>query len=159
MNSYLPGKSDENPAFANMTLAQEWDTCEEALRKLVSTANWEHLVEELTGTVEYVEATDSPEPGVPDTPGASESLEAPGQVEGRQRQLASHACFYGTCCPEHHFHSSTGMRLGTLQCAGACGTSHNSVYQRGQNQRVWPTVLRMRVHQTRYNICACGSSA
>ena len=47
----FPSKSDEYPAFANMTLAQEWGTCEEALRELVSTANWEHLVEELTGTV------------------------------------------------------------------------------------------------------------
>ena len=108
MNSYLPGKSDEYPAFASMTLAQEWDTCEEALRELVSTANWEHLVEELTGTVEYVEATDPSEPGAPDTPGVSESLEVPGQVEGRQRQLASHACFYGHMLPRASFPQFNG---------------------------------------------------
>ena len=80
----------------------------EALHELVSTANWEHPVEELTGTVEYVEATDPSEPGAPDTPDASESLEVPGQVEGGQRQLASHACFYGHMLPRASFPQFNG---------------------------------------------------
>lgn len=36
MNNYLPGLADEYPAFASMVLVQEWGTCEEALRALVS---------------------------------------------------------------------------------------------------------------------------
>ena len=155
----FPSKSDEYPAFANMTLAQEWGTCEEALRELVSTANWEHLVEELTGTVEYVERQTPQSRACRMRRARPRASKCPVRLKAGKGSSPRTPVFTTTCCPEHHFRSSTGMRLGTLQCAGACGTLHNSVYQRGQNQRVWPTVLRMCVHQTRYNIRACGSSA
>ena len=55
MNSYLPEKTDEYPAFADMPLVEEWGTCEEALRDLVAGANWESLMAELTGTITYVD--------------------------------------------------------------------------------------------------------
>ena len=159
MNSYLPGKSDEYPAFANMTLAQEWDTCEEVLRELVSIANWEHLVEELTGTVELLKRQAPQSRARRIRRARPRASKCPVRLKAGKGNSPRTPVFTATCCPEHHFRSSTGMRLGTLQCADACGTSHNSVYPQGQNQRVRPTVLRMRVHQTRYNIRACGSSA
>ena len=63
MNSYLPGLTDEYPAFADMDLVAEWGTCEEALRALVAADGWEQLVDELTGTVSYAD----PDTGDPDT--------------------------------------------------------------------------------------------
>ena len=55
MNSYLPGATDEYPAFATMRLAQEWGSCEQALRALVADASWEQQVDDLTGTITYTE--------------------------------------------------------------------------------------------------------
>lgn len=68
MNSYLPGLADEYPAFASMVLVQEWGTCEEALRALVSETGREERMRGLTGTVEYVAAGDSEEPSTPASP-------------------------------------------------------------------------------------------
>lgn len=61
MNSFLPGATDEYPAFGTMPLVTEYGTCEEALRALVASDGWEDAVAELTGTVAYVE-TEEPEP-------------------------------------------------------------------------------------------------
>ena len=69
MNSYLPGLTDEYPAFADMDLVAEWGTCEEALRALVAADGWEQLVDELTGTVSYADPdTGDPDAGDEDTP-------------------------------------------------------------------------------------------
>lgn len=80
MNSYLPGLADEYPAFASMVLVQEWGTCEEALRALVSETGWEERMRGLTGTVEYVAAGDSEEPSTPASP---ESPDTSGQSAGQ----------------------------------------------------------------------------
>lgn len=69
MNSYLPGLTDEYPAFADMGLVAEWGTCEEALRALVAADGREQLVDELTGTVSYADPdTGHPDAGDEDTP-------------------------------------------------------------------------------------------
>ncbi len=81
MNSYLPGLTDEYPAFAGMELVQEWGTCEQALRSLVSAAGWEQLVADLTGTVSYVDFAEPEEPASPETPVAPEAPETPGSSE------------------------------------------------------------------------------
>ena len=53
MNSYLPQKTDVYPEFAGMQLAEEWGTCEQALRAFVGSDGWEERVYPLSGTVTY----------------------------------------------------------------------------------------------------------
>lgn len=53
MNSYLPQKTDVYPEFAGMQLAEEWGTCEQALRAFVGGDGWEDRVYPLSGTVTY----------------------------------------------------------------------------------------------------------
>lgn len=58
MNSYLPQLTDVYPAFASLELAEEWGTCEQALRAFVGSSGWEDRIYPLTGTVTYIEAPD-----------------------------------------------------------------------------------------------------
>lgn len=53
MNSYLPQKTNVYPEFAGMQLAEEWGTCEQALRAFVDSDGWEERVYPLSGTVTY----------------------------------------------------------------------------------------------------------
>lgn len=62
INSYLPGSTDEYPMFGDMELVAEWGTCEEALRNLVSQDGWEQKVADVSGSTEYVETGEDPEP-------------------------------------------------------------------------------------------------
>lgn len=55
MNSYLPQLTDVYPAFASLELAEEWGTCEQALRAFVGGDGWEDRIYPLTGTVTYAD--------------------------------------------------------------------------------------------------------
>ena len=55
MNSYLPQLADVYPAFASLELAEEWGTCEQALRAFVGSDGWEDRIYPLTGTVTYAD--------------------------------------------------------------------------------------------------------
>lgn len=61
MNSYLPQLTDVHPAFASLELAEEWGTCEQALRAFVGGDGWEDRIYPLTGTVTYADHGDQGE--------------------------------------------------------------------------------------------------
>lgn len=82
MNSYVPQLTDLYPAFANMQLAQEWGSCEQALRSFVGSDGWEDVVYPLSGTVFYVEAADPDEPTTPDEPVQPDEPAVPGEGDG-----------------------------------------------------------------------------
>lgn len=63
MNSYLPQLTDEYPMFKDMTLVDEYGTCEQALRAFVADSNWEKDVYALSGTVSYVQPEEEGEGG------------------------------------------------------------------------------------------------
>lgn len=69
MNSYLATSTDEYPTLADQELVAEWGTCEEALRALVSTTGWEQKLDEISGSMTFVDGSDDG-PGDEDpTPG------------------------------------------------------------------------------------------
>lgn len=82
MNSYLPQLTDVYPAFASLELAEEWGTCEQALRAFVGSSGWEDRIYPLTGTVTYVEAPDGK-----DDEGEDEGGEK--RQDGQEQQLTA----------------------------------------------------------------------
>lgn len=87
MNSYLPDCTDEYPMFADMELVQEWGTCEQALRALVSTDGWEQKMEGLVGSVSYLDSIDEPETAPEPEQPAADSVTEGGQQTTDQDQV------------------------------------------------------------------------
>ena len=77
MNSYLPQKTNVYPEFAGMQLAEEWGTCEQALRAFVGSDGWEERVYPLSGTVTYAGQGDQ---------GEGDDQQQGGQEQGGQEQ-------------------------------------------------------------------------
>lgn len=71
LNSYLPGAADTYPSFARAELVHEYGTCEEALCALIARADWEQVMDRVSGSVTYVPEDDAGNTGGGSTGGSS----------------------------------------------------------------------------------------